>query len=523
MVAGPRHAELNEALALPLSMRVICLLLGVPVEDCDQLRRSMDGFLSFTKMRPEEAARWRQDLWKYVGGFIESKRTNPGSDLVSDLIRVRDGGDDRINDHELHFWVQGLLIAGYTFTSSQITTGTAVLLHHRYLVDEIQQNWSLVPSAVEELLRTQIAVPSTANLVYATEDIELDGYTIRKGASVVLSMESANVDETVFDNPFTINIRRKENHHMTFGGGLHYCVGAALARMELQVSTETLLRRFPKIHLAVPAERLPRSVGSWKASPRFRSNGEDRRSTTSVATGVPGTRGGGMSGGRSSARAPENQVTSAAIMELGMAFCGAKTLLSAVELGVFSELAATSPLDTQTLRERLGLHPRGARDFFDALVALGMLERKEDRYANTPATEIFLDRAKPSYLGEILEMANTRLYRVWGSLTEGLRTGLPQNDVKDGTNLFDVLYADPATMAQFARTMTATSAEAAHAITAKFPWHEHHSVIDIGCAEGVSRCRSPWPMSTSPVVVSTSPRSSRSSMPTSRASAWVIG
>jgi cytochrome P450 len=82
-----------------------------------------------------------------------------------------------------------------------------VLLHHRYLVDEIQQNLSLVPSAVEELLRTQIAVSSTANLVYATEDIELDGYTIRKGASVVLSMESANVDETVFDDPFTINIR----------------------------------------------------------------------------------------------------------------------------------------------------------------------------------------------------------------------------------------------------------------------------------------------------------------------------
>jgi cytochrome P450 len=263
MVVGPRPAELNEALARPLSIKVICLLLGVPVEDCDQLRRSLDGFLLFTKMRSEEAARWRQDLWEYVGGFIESKRTNPGSDLASDLIRAHDEDDDRINEHELHFWVQGLLIAGYIFTSSQIATGTAVLLHHRYLVDEIQQNLSLIPSAVEELLRTQIAVSSTANLVYATEDIELDGYTIRKGASVVLSMESANVDETVFDDPFTINIRRTENHHMTFGGGPHYCVGAALARMELQVSTETLLRRFPNIHLAVPAERLPRSLGGF--------------------------------------------------------------------------------------------------------------------------------------------------------------------------------------------------------------------------------------------------------------------
>lgn len=263
MVAGPRPAELNEALALPLSIKVICLLLGIPAEDCDQFRCSVDGFLSFTKMRSEESARWRQGLWKYVGDFIESKRKNPSSDLVSDLIGVRDEAEDRINEHELHFWVQGLLIAGYVFTSSQIGTCTAVLLHHRHLIDEIRQDWSLVPSAVEELLRTQIVVSSTANLRYAIEDIELDGYTIRKGASVLLSMESANVDETVFDDPFTIDIRRKDNHHMTFGGGPHYCVGAALARMELQVTTETLLRRFPTLRLAVPVEQLPRSLGGF--------------------------------------------------------------------------------------------------------------------------------------------------------------------------------------------------------------------------------------------------------------------
>ncbi|MGB6165493.1 MAG: cytochrome P450 [Pseudonocardiaceae bacterium] len=263
MAAGMRPAELNEALALPLAITVICLLLGVPTEDRGQLRRSVDGFLSFTTMRPEEAARWRQDLWKYIGDFIESKRTDPGSDLVSDLIRVRDGDDDRLNEHELHFWVQGLLIAGYVFTASQIGTATAVLLHHRHLVDAIRRDWSLIPSAVEELLRTQIAVSSTATLRYAVEDIELDSYTIRKGASVLLSIESANVDETVFDDPFTIDIRRTENHHMTFGGGPHYCVGAALARMELQVTTETLLRRFRDIRLAVPAEGLPRSLGGF--------------------------------------------------------------------------------------------------------------------------------------------------------------------------------------------------------------------------------------------------------------------
>lgn len=188
---------------------------------------------------------------------------------------------------------------------------------------------------------------------------------------------------------------------------------------------------------------------------------------------------------QSSAVEHENQVTPAAIMQLGTAFWGAKTLLSAVELGIFSELATAGPLDGEALRERLGLHPRGTRDFFDALVALGMLERNEGHYANTPATELFLDRAKPTYIGDILEMTNARLYPTWGSLTESLRTGLPQNEIKGGgENVFDVLYADPVEMAQFTRAMTATSAAAARAIAAKFPWQDYRSVIDIGCAEG---------------------------------------
>ena len=129
------------------------------------------------------------------------------------------------------------------------------------------------------------------------------------------------------------------------------------------------------------------------------------------------------------------QVTPDAIMQLGFGFWGSKTLLSAVELGLFSELAEAGALDGEALRERLGLHPRSATDFFDALVALGMLEREDGRYANTPETDLFLDRAKPSYVGGMLEMANARLYGFWGSLTEGLRTGEPQNEAKDGRGL----------------------------------------------------------------------------------------
>src|SRR3954462_3518433 len=179
------------------------------------------------------------------------------------------------------------------------------------------------------------------------------------------------------------------------------------------------------------------------------------------------------------------QVTPDAILQLGLGFWGSKALLSAVELGVFSELAESGPTDGAALRERLGLHARSARDFFDALVALGMLERNNGSYSNTPATELFLDRSKPTYVGGLLEMANARLYPFWGALTEGLQTGAPQNEAKTGGNFFEALYADPDRLGQFARAMSAVSGGAGQAIAAKFPWGDHTSVVDVGCAEGM--------------------------------------
>jgi cytochrome P450 len=157
-----------------------------------------------------------------------------------------------------------LLIAGYVTTASQIACSTAVLLHHRELVKEIQADWSLVPTAVEELLRAQIMGSSIGTLRYAIADIELsDGAVIKKGTSVLLSEESANMDEEVFHEPFRLDIRRQENHHMTFGAGLHYCAGAALARMELQVAMESMFKRLPELRLAVPGEELPRGIGGF--------------------------------------------------------------------------------------------------------------------------------------------------------------------------------------------------------------------------------------------------------------------
>lgn len=177
------------------------------------------------------------------------------------------------------------------------------------------------------------------------------------------------------------------------------------------------------------------------------------------------------------------RVTPERIMQLGTGFWGSKTLLSAIELGLFTELAK-GPLDAEVLIERLNLHPRGARDFFDALVALGMLRRTGARYANTVDTALFLDRGKPSYIGGMLEMANARLYRFWGGLTEALRTGKPQNEAKAGEDFFGTLYADPKRLEGFLKAMTGLSIGAARIIAKKFPWRKYRSFIDVGCAQG---------------------------------------
>jgi hypothetical protein len=177
-------------------------------------------------------------------------------------------------------------------------------------------------------------------------------------------------------------------------------------------------------------------------------------------------------------------VTPDNIMQLGLGFWGSKTLLSAVELGLFTELARGA-MTAEVIRERLGLHPRSARDFLDALVSLGMLRRDaEGVYSNTPEADMFLDRRKPSYMGGMLEMANARLYHFWGSLTEGLKTGRPQNEAKSGGNFFEALYAEPERLEGFLSAMTGLSLGAARAMAQKFPWSDYKTFIDIGGAQG---------------------------------------
>ena len=171
------------------------------------------------------------------------------------------------------------------------------------------------------------------------------------------------------------------------------------------------------------------------------------------------------------------------IMQLGLGFWGSRTLLSAVELGLFTVLAK-GPMTASEIQSRLALHPRSTLNFLDALVAMGMLARSDGRYANTPETAAFLDRAKPDYVGGVLEMLSVRNYGFWDGLTEALRTGQPQNEIKHGGSLFETLYSAPERLRSFLEGMTGISLAAARAIARKFPWKESRTFVDIGAAQG---------------------------------------
>jgi hypothetical protein len=181
-------------------------------------------------------------------------------------------------------------------------------------------------------------------------------------------------------------------------------------------------------------------------------------------------------------------VDPAKIMQIGTGFMASKTLLSAVELELFTELGGGA-LTGAELGEKLGLDARAVPDFPDALVALGLLDRDGDgdeaRYRNTDETAAFLDKNSPAYIGGILEMSNARLYRFWGDLTEGLRTGKPQNEVKQaGHAMFEELYSDPARLEQFMNAMAGISMGPFHALAEAFDFSKYETLCDVGGATG---------------------------------------
>ncbi|MDY0882129.1 methyltransferase [Dongia soli] len=183
----------------------------------------------------------------------------------------------------------------------------------------------------------------------------------------------------------------------------------------------------------------------------------------------------------------QGELSPDSILQLAFGFWASKALLTAVSLDLFSTLSQ-APLDADSVTSRLGLHPRGTRDWLDALVALRLLERQDGLYRNSPDSELFLDRAKPTYIGGMIEMMDRRLYGYWGRLTEALKTGHPQNEVLNSRDpdldLFAALYADPDRLRHFLGAMTGISRMTARAIAAAFDWSEVGSFVDVGCAQG---------------------------------------
>ena len=182
------------------------------------------------------------------------------------------------------------------------------------------------------------------------------------------------------------------------------------------------------------------------------------------------------------------EVNPSHIMQVGMGFWPSKVVLSAVELQLFTHLAAGS-LNGEEIGKRIGLHERAIYDFLDTLVALKLLERdgdgREGRYSNTADTAVFLDKDSPAYIGGILEMSNARLYRFWGDLTDALQTGKPQNEIKHtGKPMFDELYSDPARLEQFMQAMAGISTGNFQALAEKFDFSKYETVCDVGGATG---------------------------------------
>jgi cytochrome P450 len=259
LAAGP-PADLVEQFATPLPVRVICQLLGVPHTDQHLFRTWSEAIVSTTSLPPEQIQEYLVNLRAYMAGLIAQRRVTPTDDLLGAMVEARDADNDRLTEQELVELAAGLLAAGHETTVTQISNFMYVLLTHPDRLAELRARPELIPDAVEELLRYVPLGAAAAFARYATEDLDLGGVRIRAGEPVIAALSSANRDAEVFDGPDEVDFDRGANPHLGFGHGVHHCLGAQLARMELQVALTTLLARLPGIHLAVDEKELP-----WKS------------------------------------------------------------------------------------------------------------------------------------------------------------------------------------------------------------------------------------------------------------------
>ncbi|MBF8184834.1 cytochrome P450 [Nonomuraea sp. K274] len=260
MVERGAPGDLKAGLGFPLPVFVICDMLGVPASDRDRFSYWSDALLNLTRYSEAEIEAAQGEFFQYMSDLVAAKRAEPGEDLLSELIAVGGPEDGGLSDIQILVTGMALLVAGHETTANMIGKMVSMLLADRSRWERLLADPSLIRTTVEESLRydanSGFGLPR-----YLPEETEVSGTVLPRGTTVVCSMAAANRDENAFAAAAEMDLTRSPNPHLAFGAGAHSCLGQALARTELQVVLEVLLRRLPTLELAVPVEELERVEG----------------------------------------------------------------------------------------------------------------------------------------------------------------------------------------------------------------------------------------------------------------------
>jgi cytochrome P450 len=265
IAAADPPVDLVLGLAIPVTLSVLGDLLGVPDADMSQFRDWSEVFMSISGYPADEVRRAGASFERYVADLVARKRAHPGDDVLSVLVAA--SGDDRLTEEELINLGVAILIGGFETLSGQISNIVVMLLRHPDQLALLRDDPDLLPGAVEELMRFIPRRRDGGMIRVALEDVELGGVTVRAGEAVIPAIGSADRDPRQFPDPDRLDVTRPATANLAFGHGIHHCLGAHLARLELRVTFAALLRRFPGLHLAVPEDHLRWHIGKSAPSP----------------------------------------------------------------------------------------------------------------------------------------------------------------------------------------------------------------------------------------------------------------
>lgn len=254
-IFGKNSMNLIDDFAFPLPIIVICEMLGVPSEDRDKFRVWSNSMIEGSNgEHAEQIQHHMGEFIKYLEQWFAKVRENPGDDLISRLIIAEDEGD-QLTERELYGVVSLLIIAGHETTVNLIGNSILAFLEHPEQLSLLQSQPELINSAIEEVLRYNGPVEFSTSR-WVREDLEFQGQSMRKGELVIIALNSANHDPSMFDEPEIFDITRQENQHLAFGKGVHLCLGAPLACLEGEIAISSMLQRFPQMKLAVDIDEL---------------------------------------------------------------------------------------------------------------------------------------------------------------------------------------------------------------------------------------------------------------------------